>query len=365
MADNYPSGYSAILDSMRRDYVRTPDGSYKPFPSRGQPTSLEEIYRGILPQQQSGLASRKVNTVPIDPTTGNPLAAGFRSPTMASYRAAEEEGGYLPYDPQRSGSRSAITQGVQQAGNVQMPPGARPASVDRAFAQMGSPMPSAPANPRGYNVLTGEYEAMQPSTPYSVGPDRDARFPVGTTVTGKNQMAFGPDAQNPALAAIDMLTGSRNSAMPRPNPFGYAAQPSRTPAGPQPMPGRPVALSRGMAAPAPTSAGIQYKVQPGDTLWSIAKDVYGSGQAATNLAKANNISNPNKIRAGQTITLGAGTPTKGPSIAQTLSSGSYTISKGDTLSKIAKANNTTVAALAKKNNISDPNKIIAGAKIKV
>ena len=41
----------------------------------------------------------------------------------------------------------------------------------------------------------------------------------------------------------------------------------------------------------------------------------------------------------------------------------YKIQKGDTLSKIAKTNNTTVAVLTKLNNIADPNKIKAGATI--
>ena len=41
----------------------------------------------------------------------------------------------------------------------------------------------------------------------------------------------------------------------------------------------------------------------------------------------------------------------------------YTIQKGDTLEEIAKANNTTVSNLAKFNNIRDPNKIMAGATL--
>lgn len=41
----------------------------------------------------------------------------------------------------------------------------------------------------------------------------------------------------------------------------------------------------------------------------------------------------------------------------------YTIKQGDTLSQIAKLNNTTVDALAKANTIADPNKIIAGEKL--
>lgn len=43
----------------------------------------------------------------------------------------------------------------------------------------------------------------------------------------------------------------------------------------------------------------------------------------------------------------------------------YTIKKGDTLSKIAKANGTTVAELAKSNKITDPNKIFAGASLNI
>ena len=41
----------------------------------------------------------------------------------------------------------------------------------------------------------------------------------------------------------------------------------------------------------------------------------------------------------------------------------YTIQAGDNLSKIAKAHNTTVEKLAKLNNITDPNRITAGATL--
>jgi len=43
----------------------------------------------------------------------------------------------------------------------------------------------------------------------------------------------------------------------------------------------------------------------------------------------------------------------------------YVIKKGDTLSKIAKAHNTTVAKLVKLNDIKDKNKIYAGDKIRI
>ena len=42
----------------------------------------------------------------------------------------------------------------------------------------------------------------------------------------------------------------------------------------------------------------------------------------------------------------------------------YIVKKGDTLSKIAKKFNTSISKLAQLNNISDPNKIYVGQKIK-
>jgi len=46
-------------------------------------------------------------------------------------------------------------------------------------------------------------------------------------------------------------------------------------------------------------------------------------------------------------------------------SSQYTIKKGDNLTKLAKRYGTTVSQLAKSNNIKDPNLIYAGAKLKV
>lgn len=47
-----------------------------------------------------------------------------------------------------------------------------------------------------------------------------------------------------------------------------------------------------------------HTVVKGDTLWAIAKKELGDGSKYTELAKLNNISNPNLIKAGQVIKLG-------------------------------------------------------------
>lgn len=44
---------------------------------------------------------------------------------------------------------------------------------------------------------------------------------------------------------------------------------------------------------------------------------------------------------------------------------SYTVKAGDTLSKIAKKYNTTYQELARKNNIKNPNKIYVGQILKI
>ena len=46
-----------------------------------------------------------------------------------------------------------------------------------------------------------------------------------------------------------------------------------------------------------------YTVQPGDCLWNIAKAFYGSGSKAYEIAKKNNIRNPNLIYPGQVLKL--------------------------------------------------------------
>ncbi|MGK4115767.1 LysM peptidoglycan-binding domain-containing protein [Lysinibacillus capsici] len=47
-----------------------------------------------------------------------------------------------------------------------------------------------------------------------------------------------------------------------------------------------------------------HTVKEGETLWAIAKKYLGDGSKYTELAKINNISNPNVIKAGQVIKLG-------------------------------------------------------------
>ena len=127
-----------------------------------------------------------------------------------------------------------------------------------------------------------------------------------------------------------------------------------------------------------------YTVKYGDTLSQIAAkfNVKGGYQA---LASYNNIANPNKIFAGQTLnipgtsntqsgnktsgsTTNKGTTNKGgDTTAKSTSETVYTVKSGDTLSKIASKFNVSggYQALAKYNGIANPNIIHVGQKIRI
>jgi 5'-nucleotidase len=54
---------------------------------------------------------------------------------------------------------------------------------------------------------------------------------------------------------------------------------------------------------AASSAGTKYKVRKGESLWSIAQAKYGNGNKWKAIAAANPKIDPNRVQAGQTITL--------------------------------------------------------------
>lgn len=107
-----------------------------------------------------------------------------------------------------------------------------------------------------------------------------------------------------------------------------------------------------------------YTIRSGDTLSSIASRYHTTVAA---LAAANHISNPNVIYAGQSLTVpDSYSSTPAPAPAQTSSgSVSYTVKSGDSLSAIASRYGTTVAAIAARNGISNPNLIYVGQKLTI
>lgn len=139
----------------------------------------------------------------------------------------------------------------------------------------------------------------------------------------------------------------------------------------------------------PGECNVCHVVQRGDTLSGIAVQ-YGTTVAA--LMAANNLTNPNVIYVGQKLCIpGSSAPTPyaaGSSggadpvvvtpvvvapasasapVATTATTGDnfYRVQRGDTLGAIAAQHGTTVAALMQINNLSDPNFIFVGQRIRL
>lgn len=101
-----------------------------------------------------------------------------------------------------------------------------------------------------------------------------------------------------------------------------------------------------------------YTVKSGDTLSGIASKF---GTTYQKIVADNGISNPNLIYPGQVLKI------KGTSGTNTVQNTikTYTVKSGDTLSGIATKYGTTYQELARKNNIANPNVIYPGQVLKI
>ena len=120
--------------------------------------------------------------------------------------------------------------------------------------------------------------------------------------------------------------------------------------------GQVLRLSGATPPPAPVNGGQVYTVKPGDTLSAIGTKY---GVSYQTIASANNISDPNKIYVGQRLTIPGGGASPAPQVR------AYTVKSGDTLSGIAAQFGTSYQVLASYNGIPDPNKIFPSQVIRI
>ena len=102
------------------------------------------------------------------------------------------------------------------------------------------------------------------------------------------------------------------------------------------------------------SAAATYTLQPGDTLGAVARR---NGVSVEALARANNISNPDRVFAGQVLTIPGSAPAAAPWV--------HVVRPGDTLGAIARAMGVSVSSLARANGIANPNRIVVGQRLAV
>ena len=104
-----------------------------------------------------------------------------------------------------------------------------------------------------------------------------------------------------------------------------------------------------------------YTIQRGNTLSQIAQQF---GTTVQELARINNIQNPNLIFPGQVLRILTNSTINGQ---ETRGAGSitYTVQRGNTLSQIARTYNVTVQHIVELNNIQNPNLIFPGEKLRI
>lgn len=126
-----------------------------------------------------------------------------------------------------------------------------------------------------------------------------------------------------------------------------------------------------------------YTVETGDDLWSISQKFYNSGYNWVDIAKANHITEPGMIFAGNKIILPnvtpqaptvTGVPPSGQATQPTIqpinqiSGTTYAVQKGDSLWDIAVRaymDGYQWTKIAQANNLSDPNLIFSGNVLKI
>jgi len=117
-------------------------------------------------------------------------------------------------------------------------------------------------------------------------------------------------------------------------------------------------------------ADTTYVVQPGDTLFGIARQF---GVSMEEIAAANNIINPNLIFVGQSLTIptdddGVSPPPSTPAPTPPPAGGdatTYTVQPGDNLYRIAVRFGVSVTAIIEANNLLNPGLIIVGQTLQI
>lgn len=119
---------------------------------------------------------------------------------------------------------------------------------------------------------------------------------------------------------------------------------------------------------ATSTPGGNHTILAGETLWSISEKYYKTGYNWVDLVTANNLTNADDIKEGETLVIPTVTPimegqvTSGTSALQPTIK-TYTVMGGDTLWDIAVAqynNGYKWSEIAKVNTLSNPDLIFAG-----
>jgi len=118
-----------------------------------------------------------------------------------------------------------------------------------------------------------------------------------------------------------------------------------------------------LVSSAPAAAHGSHVVEPGDTLSEIAED---TGASVVGLMSENDLSSPDRIRIGQRLSIPHRDGSHSVAAAATPASSSmYVVRSGDTLGQIAQRLGVPTAGLISANDLSNPNRIREGQELTV
>ena len=114
-----------------------------------------------------------------------------------------------------------------------------------------------------------------------------------------------------------------------------------------------------------SGSGSGYTVRAGDTLDAIGRRY---GVSARAIASANGITNPGMISVGTSLSIpsaSSAASTSSGTVTRAASGGSHTVRQGENLSTIAARYGTTASAIARANDLADPNVVVVGTRLVV
>lgn len=207
------------------------------------------------------------------------------------------------------------------------------------------------------------------------------------TLFSSPEQSYTPSAQ-PAPAAVHTAPAAVKSAPEPATPVSspkaasfapVAVGPKQSSAAPSVQPARPVQPSATAVVPVvPVSPAVSsqpvhtlnYKihtVQPGEFAGKIAND---NGMTLKEFTELNKLSDPNRLRVGQTVkvavgrkALAAGPATPAPSVS--IPGKVHVVAPGESLSVIAARTGVSEKELVAINGIKDPNRIRVGQKLRL
>ncbi len=130
--------------------------------------------------------------------------------------------------------------------------------------------------------------------------------------------------------------------------------------------GQELRLEAGTSETGATAGGaVIHTVQPGDSVWAIARQ-YGISVAA--VVEANDIADPSRIFAGQQLRIGGTAPTTPGAAGRPAAPAApeqviHVVRRGESLWGIANAYGSSVGAVAAANGIADPSRIFGGQRL--